>query len=307
MSIRRFLHWCQYLTLLAMKSFFGNLPGRLSAGIGRICGGIGFWLFPYARQRAIHNIECSLGVGRSRARTLAGRGFQHLGEVWTENGFFWPRLRRDTFRDYVLRVDGEDHVAAAKAAGKGAIFVTGHIGNWEMGGMVTAFLWGELIAIANLGNNPLITDYMARFRERDGQRIVSRKGGMRPMLRHLRQGGAIGIVMDLDARRHGVIVPFFGRPASTTPTPARLALSTGAPIMAGALYRTGTLQHHYTVGPPIHHAQGDRDRETAVLEITAELNRALEDLIRPKPEQWPWSHPRWETGLRAQAGQQEDT
>ena len=103
------------------------------------------------------------------------------------------------------------------------------------------------------------------------------------------------LLVDQDARRHGVFVPFLGAPASTIPTPAELALRTGAAIIPAFSERTGPgFRYVARFGPPVAcAASGDHGAD--VLRITAEINRRLEDAVRAHPEQWLWAHRRWKT------------
>ena len=240
----------------------------------------------------------ALGMSDAEARAFAHRVYAHLGETFAESIYMWVHLTRANLARYV-EVEGFEHLKAAAAAGRGVVCVTGHIGNWELGGLVTGHLYGGIVSMAQPLHNPWVDAFVMRFRARAGQRIVSRKGGVRAMVLALREGKALGMLIDQDARHRGIVVPFFGLPASTVPSAARIALGTGAPIVVGYVHRVGLLRYRARYLPPIHlEAGGDRDE--TVRACTEELNRIIEGVIRQAPEQWLWPHRRWRYGLRVE-------
>ena len=124
-------------------------------------------------------------------------------------------------------------------------------------------------------------------------RNIPRGEDARALLRVLRRGEILGLLMDQDTNVQGVFAPFFGRPAHTPVGPVRLAMRTGAPLVPMALYREGE-GYHLVVQPPIP-LPDTGDREADLREGVARCNRTLEALIRRHPEQWVWMHRRWKT------------
>ena len=103
------------------------------------------------------------------------------------------------------------------------------------------------------------------------------------------------LLVDQDSGRHGVFAPFFGAPASTIPTPAELALRTGATILTGASVRVGPgFRYAGEFEPPVD-VRDTGDHAADLLRITTEINARIEGVIRRAPEQWLWSHRRWKT------------
>jgi KDO2-lipid IV(A) lauroyltransferase len=302
MSARRnvFRSAAEYLGFYGLVSLLSWLPARMAIAAGRAAGRLAYGVDRRDRRVTLDNLQLALGLSGREARTLARRVYSHLGETLAESLHLWTHLNRANLGQYV-EIEGIERVKEALAAGRGVVFVTGHIGNWELGGLVTSYLCGGIVSIAQPARNPWVDAFMMRFRTRAGQRIVPRKGGIREMVRALREGKSVAILMDQDARRHGIIVPFFGLPASTIPTAARLALSSGAPIVAAYVRRIGPLRYRARYLPPIYVRQ-EGDRQAAVRACTENLNGILEEAVRQDPVQWLWPHQRWKTGLRLQGG-----
>ena len=125
--------------------------------------------------------------------------------------------------------------------------------------------------------------------------LIDKRAALRPVLRALGRGAMVGILLDQNAaRREGVFVPFFGRPASTSKSIAVLALRTGTPIVPAFIRREDAGTHRVVVGPPLPLSPSG-DVEAAIVALTARCTEAIEAAIRTTPEQWLWMHDRWRT------------
>src|SRR5690606_29803316 len=119
------------------------------------------------------------------------------------------------------------------------MYVTGHFGNWELGGYVMGMFGFRTYAIARPLDNPYLDRFLPQFRERTGQKILAKKGDFDQMEAVLRQGGIIGTLADQDAGQRGLFVDFFGRPASTHKAIALLCLEHQVPLLVSAGMRVG--------------------------------------------------------------------
>ncbi len=192
-----------------------------------------------------------------------------------------------------VEVVGLERARRAYSSRRGAFFLTSHLGNWEMAAIVTSLLDMPLKVVGRPLDNPLLEKHLRSFREQGGNTVVHKATAAREMLRVLRSGGAVGILMDQHVRPPDAIAsPFFGRPAATTTAVARLADRTDALILPVTCLRTGPgqyrLEYHEVVDP---RNLSLAERETAT--FTARLNGIIESLIRLAPEQWLWLHNRW--------------
>ncbi len=183
---------------------------------------------------------------------------------------------------------------------EGAIFVTGHVGLWEMCGLGATARDFPLYSIARPLDNDYINELVNRIRERFGQKILAKRGALRSALRALKSGISVGMLLDQNAGKHGTFVPLFGRLASTLSTGAELSLRSGAKIACVTAWRdeqrgVHRLRLEKVIDPG--KWQGPRDERyyAEVKRITAEYTREIENAVREHPEQWLWLHRRWKT------------
>ena len=142
-------------------------------------------------------------------------------------------------------------------------------------------------------DNPVLDRRLAEQRGRFGNATIAKRSAARGALRVLRQGGVVGILIDQRVQpAEGILVPFFGRPAITSPLLARLALKTGAPIVPLIAHLTPAGRYQVSFHPPVDTAaRGDQ----AVEQITERCLDVVEAEIRRSPERWLWLHRRWRT------------
>lgn len=291
---RRAKHRAEYVLVRLARVVDRLLGPRLSAAVAGALGRLGFRLG--IRRRVVEAQLRAAFPERDDAwrRRVAREAYEHLGR----EGIMVLRLSR-LGREDVLEatdVDGIDALRAAVDAGTGAVLMTGHFGNWEIGGASVAARDVPLDVVAQSQANPLTDRLINRARERLGMTVIQKGGATRAALRSLRRGRVVALVADQDARRRGVFVPFFGRPASTHRGPAVLALRSGAPVFMGTAVRQDDGRYRVTIRPvPVPVADTPEEQADR---LTAELTAALEDAIRAEPGQYLWQHRRWKTAPR---------
>jgi len=234
---------------------------------------------------------------------LARASFRHLGR---ESVATFRLGKMDPFHIRTrTEMVGLESLQGAVAAGKGAIVVTGHFGNWEVGGAALAAHGIPLDVVAKRQRNPLFDEELNRNRARMGMTVIERKEAPRRVLRSLRAGRVVAVVADQNVRRGGVFVDFFGRPASTARGTAVFALRTGCPIfMAVARREPGfPLRYRVSLDPVEFTPTGDMEEDA--IRLTAAHTRYLEDQIRMAPEQYFWQHRRWKTRPGEEEGKAE--
>jgi len=185
------------------------------------------------------------------------------------------------------------YVAELLAEGKGLLILIAHIGAYDLFGMLASELFGLPIhIIAKVIRNRGVHRFWNEVREGAGVKVIASHQAYRPALRALKGGGIVGFM--LDQNRPGgqrVFVPFFGRPASTSPGLALLSYHAGAPVLPAFLVRRPDGTHEVVKGdliPP------PGDHEPATLEAyTARYTAVIEEMVRRDPAQWLWLHKRW--------------
>jgi KDO2-lipid IV(A) lauroyltransferase len=224
-----------------------------------------------------------------RAR-VARACYRHFGReaVATVRAARWSAAE---LRDRT-RLVGFDALRAAAAAGGGVILLTGHLGNWELGGASVAARGLPLDVVGKGMSNPRFQDDLFTLRGRLGMRVIEMGEASRQALRSLAAGRVVALLGDQSAHGGGLAVPFFGRPAVTARGPALFAVRSGAPVFVGFALRdprgpgySATLQR-LEIAP-----SGDVERDVAAL--TRSYTSILQAAVESAPEQYFWQHRRW--------------
>lgn len=206
-----------------------------------------------------------------------------------------PDLRPDTIDRHVDWGDTLPVVHRLLAEGKGLLMATGHIGNWEVCGVGAAQKGILCGAVARPIDNPRINAWVNAMRRKGGLEVWPKSGALMPLLRALRAGKGVGILLDQDAGQDGVFAPFLGQPASTIPSVAEIALRTGTPILPLIMHRKDTPMRFVFRMGRIHRPDPAADPETERMRLVREVNADLSTLIAQEPAQWFWVHRRWKT------------
>jgi KDO2-lipid IV(A) lauroyltransferase len=271
----------------------GRLPIPVAHRVGRALGLLAYAVLRGRRRVAEDNLARVFGtLPTAERRALAVRCFRELGATAIEccRLFFGapaPLLAR-------VRVRGIEHIRAAMAEGRGAFYLTGHFGNWELLAAAHVLAGYRLSVVARPLDNPYLDDVVARARERSGLRVIGKREAVRGVRAALARGECVGILLDQDAGRAGVFVPFLGHPASTSRSLAVLALKTRAPVVPAFLHRLPDGGHELILEPAIPLVTSG-DLEADIAANTARFTAVLERHIRLRPEQWFWVHRRWKT------------
>jgi lauroyl/myristoyl acyltransferase len=223
---------------------------------------------------------------------MADQVFAHLGRTVGE--VFHPGPAEQP--EQVAIQPGWGVLDEALARGNGAIIASAHVGNFELAGAVVAARY-SLLDVVKPQRNPLFDEFIDDLRKSRGILTVPAADSGMPVLRHLRSGGVVSLLLDQDAGNDGIPVDFFGRPASTWPGVARLSLRTGCPVVPLVLFRRPTGGHQLHLGDALWPEQRNGPRES-VAEYLQEISLAVESLIRLHPEQWFWVHRRWKHNNR---------
>ena len=285
--------------LLAVRSLLGAigaLPLETSMRFGKSVGKFVGKRFPKLQKTARRNLEIAFPEMTEAERKKIARGtFESLGR---HLGFVshFRKFQHEDIRNLVEVVGKEEHFDKAYAEGKGVLFFTGHFGSWEVFNLLPpAFGYGMNILVRRI-DNPLIENFVDSFRTKFGSVTLDKTKSARNMFRVLRKGELLGILADLNAQeKEGVFVDFFGVPASTTTSIAKLALATGAAVLpAFAVWEESKQKYVVYLEPPIEYNAADNSDENA-RDLTQKITNVVEKYVRKYPEQWLWIHKRWNT------------
>jgi|YNPNPStandDraft_1061719.scaffolds.fasta_scaffold01914_10 KDO2-lipid IV(A) lauroyltransferase len=262
---------------------------------GRLLGSWAYWILVSQRQRAHRHIQLAYGHAPDapEIRKIALESFQNL----CLSGLECLRFARVGPSDLLGRttVKGWEHAEAASREGRGGIFVTGHMGNWELAAALVAARGLPMNVVARHIYLEPLNRRLVGIRSRMGVRTIYRDSSMRPMIRCLKENQFLGILPDQDVRRvGGIYVEFFGRPALTPVGPALLAIASGAPLLLARDIRLPHGRHLVTIDPPVY-ADRRAPREQEIRRLVTLYTRRLEEFVREHPGQWVWVHRRWRT------------
>ncbi len=274
-----------WLTLAALKSIEWA-PMPVARWLSRRYIGLLDLAAPRLRRTAYQNLAFALPQA-DRAAITDGV-FDSLARVLLTIAKF-PSITREN-ADRWIRCEGMEHFHNALRAGRGVLVATGHLGNWELSAFAHALITGPMNVVVRPLDNPLIDRIIQRRRELSGNTSISKRDIARPILKALEANQAVGMLLDHNwSADTGVFVDFFGKEACTGTGFAKLAARSGAVVIPGfALWNESEKRHVLRFYPPVP-VTGDAARDTA------EVQAALERIIREHPEQWLWIHRRWKT------------
>lgn len=198
-----------------------------------------------------------------------------------------------------IRLSSEEHLAEARARGKGVFLLSAHFGSWEIGAVRVGLLGEPIASVVRPLDNPFLEEELSRRRTRFGNRLIRKRDAAREILRAMRRNETVAILVDQNVlAEEAIFVPFFGRPAATTPSLALLQRKTGAAVVPVFTWPEGSGRYRVEFEKPILAEDFDSpeaDRNERIWRATARYMAVTEDAIRKNPAAWLWMHNRWRT------------
>jgi KDO2-lipid IV(A) lauroyltransferase len=292
----------EFAAYRAARSAVVRLGPRGVARVGEVVGDL--FLRIGSRRREILEFNVALAfpqMAMEQRRAFARQVSRHFGRVALDS----LRLQRVAPDDFLRQVGivGEEHIDAAADHGRGFLYLTAHLGLWEVAALAAGLIRPEkLLGVNRPLDNPLLEAEVVRFRRRFGNEPLGKRNIVRSILQHLKNGGSVGFLIDQRVDRSvGVEVPFFGQPTCTHPIVARVARKTGAPIVPACALWDGPGRYTVRCFEPVV-VDDLPDAELEDIPFTAHLSAITERMIRQRPEQWLWFHDRWRELRLAQKG-----
>ena len=290
--------WSQYLAArlgaMGLTMFGVDTNLRSAAAIGRVMYA---WDSRH-RERACHNISSAFPDWPPRqVQRVCKQSFEHFVQLAIEVCHTPRVIGKDSWpkRTTIANLGPAMELLNAR---KPVILLTGHLGNWEVLGYLLAVIGYDIDAVARPIDNPLINDWLMGIRQRKGMRIITKWNATERMLSVLGRGGSLAFIADQNAGDKGLFVPFFGRLASTYKSIGLLAMREEVPIVCGYAHRVGP-GFHYELGvADVIHPADWHDRPDPLYYVPARYARAIETMVRMRPEQYLWIHRRWKSRPR---------
>ena len=273
------------------------MPRRMGLWLFGLLGACAYRLLGRARAATLANTQLIFPEWTAAEhRAFGARVFRNLGR----NGFDFVRLRRYSEAEIreLVTIEGRENIERAHRPGKGMICLSAHLGCWELLPYRMQLEGHEVAIVVRPMRSQELEAYVRARRTRFGITTHDRDTGARGLVRCLRRGAYVGILIDQATRLDSVRVPFMGHPAWTPCGVTRLAMRMGLPIVptVGAMRADG--RHRLIIAPEVELAPvpPDATKEefaACVTENTARCNAALDKLILASKDQWVWFHPRW--------------
>jgi KDO2-lipid IV(A) lauroyltransferase len=285
--------WLEYAAVWLLLKKLGFLPRPLARAVAAAMARILYDLSPRLRKTAEANLRIAFPEwSESQRNAVIHAMVRNLGWMAAEFARF-PKYSKENIDQLVL-LDGNENFLEGQRRGKGVLFLTGHIGAWELSSFAHAVYGYPLHYMARPLDNKRIDDLVNGYRCLSGNRPIFKNESARVMLKVLKDAGTVGILADQNTMpEEAVFVDFFGAKASTSTGIARVALHTDAAVVPGyAVWDANIQKYRLRFEPPVELIRtGDTERD--VLENTQKFTKVIEDIIRKYPEQWVWVHGRW--------------
>jgi Kdo2-lipid IVA lauroyltransferase/acyltransferase len=297
-KIKKIKRKIRYTLVYRLVRFFIFLSGMMPRVAWlKFCGFLGrfsYHLAPQTRMLVIQHLQLAWpGKSSSEIRSLAKNVFEYLGK---NSGEMLRATRVETLEDLkeFLVVHGMENFEVANKKGKGVIFLTCHLGAFDLQ-VSTMALHGlnpNIIGtpLKNKKLNKLLWDYRNKY----GAIAIERGRETFRMIKILKSGGSVALLIDQDTKVKSRFVNFFGRPAATPVGATILAMKTGAAIVPTYVHLGSDWKQHMHILPEIPLTITGDDEEDMVYN-TQLLSNFTEGVIRQHPEQWVWMHERWKT------------
>lgn len=244
---------------------------------------------PRLRRVGLRNLEMAQPELSADERTRVIDGvFRSIARVLVSFARF-PRLNKENIHEWI-RYEGYEHFESALKLGKGVLFATAHLGNWELSAFAHALMSGPMHVVVRPLDNDRVDALVEARRAGSGNHIIGKREFARSILRALKENEAVGILVDQNAGlEDGVFIEFFGMQACTGAAFAKFAARSGAAVIPGfALWSEAEQKHILRFYPPVP-VTGD------IVCDTQRLHARIESVIREYPDQWLWIHRRWKT------------
>lgn len=289
------LHLLEFVAGWLLLQILGRLPRPVAQVLAAALAYLLYCTTPRFRRIADQNLRMALPeMDASGRRAVTRSVYRSLGRLLAACARF-PRFTAENIRQ-VVTYDGLENYQAALAKGRGVLFLTAHLGPWELGAFAHALYGYPIHIVYRPLDNPRIDRLVNWYRTLSGNKLIDKRDSARGMLAALAKNETVGILADQNSSlEEGVFVNFFGMPASTTAGIARVALHTGAAVVpAFCVWDAPSQRFRILFDKPLELSVSG-DREEDIRAATQQMASVTEQYIRRYPDQWLWIHRRWKT------------
>ena len=287
--------WLEYAAVRVSLKVLEILPQGAARWLASAVARVLYVLSAKLRKTAEFNLRLAFPEWAESQRQQVIRNMTtNLGRMAAEFARM-PKYSAANIQELVV-LEGHENFLQGHEQGNGVLYLTGHIGAWELSSFAHALYGYPLHYMARPLDNHKLDELVNRYRSLSGNRPIYKNESARLMLKVLKDAGTVGILADQNTMpSEGVFVDFFGTPACSTTGLARVALHTGAAVVPGYAYWDEAIKkYRLRFELPVELVRtGDNERD--IFENTQKFTKVLEEIIRKYPDQWVWVHGRWNT------------
>jgi KDO2-lipid IV(A) lauroyltransferase len=288
-------HRLEYALAWVLVRGIGVLPRPLARAKGISLAWLVYLLHRRLRRVGMRNLEMAFPEqSKGQRRKILLGTFTSLGRQLAEVCLF-PRYTRENVTQVIV-YDGFENYERAHSRGKGVLYLTAHLGAWELSAFAHSLQGHPLRIVMRALDNPYLDALIQRYRTMHGNSVIDKDNFVRGLLAAMKASETVGILMDTNMTPpQGVFVDFFGIPACTASGLARIALRTDAAVVPGFTVWDPVLRKYRLRFEPAVKLIRTQDEERDVVANTALFTKVIEDHVRRYPDQWLWVHRRWKT------------
>jgi Kdo2-lipid IVA lauroyltransferase/acyltransferase len=285
----------EYAPVWLLANLIRWLPRPLARGLCISVGLLIYVLHGHLRKVGMRNLDLAFPAkSRQEKKEILRMLFIGLGRQLAEFCLFPRYTPKNVAR--VAVYEGFENFASAHARGKGVVFLTAHIGGWEVSSFAHSLYGHPMNIVVRPLDNPYVDRMVARYRTMHGNKTFSKQEYARGLIKALKKEEVVGILMDTNMTPpQGAFVDFFGVPACTATGVARVALHTDAAVVPAFCVWDSELGKYKICFEPAMKLVRTGDDEADAIVNTAAFNKAIEKYVVRYPEQWLWVHRRWKT------------
>ena len=286
-------HRVQYAAMRLVSILVNAITLRAALGMGSLLGRTCWAILAVRREISRINIRQAFpSLAESEVDRIGRDSYRNAGRFMVEFAR-QPGMGRAYAGKYI-EIEPTPALREFLDTPTGLLAISFHFGNWEYGGIVTGFLKPGTAFLVGEQRNELVDGYINRLRGSHGNRLLTRDAAMRGIVAMAKNGGAASWLSDQDAVKNGIVVPFFGHPASTPRGAAAFSVKLGIPIACSFMVRTRGPRQRFVLRAVLHPLK-DLPRDEAERDITERYTKVLEDAVRENPDHYWWAHRRWKT------------
>jgi Kdo2-lipid IVA lauroyltransferase/acyltransferase len=288
-------HRLEYAPVWLLVRLFALLPRPLARLLAMGLAHTIRLLHGRLRRVGMRNLELAFPEKSKAERERIVRGvFTSLGRLLVEFAKF-PQYTKQNVSKYAV-YEGFENFETAHDRGKGVLFLTAHLGGWEIGSFVHSLHRHPLHVVARPLDNPYLEELTTKYRTLHGNTVISKDEFARGLISAMRKGETVGILMDTNMTPpQGVFVDYFGHLACTASGIARVAVKTDSAVVPAFTIwdkEIGKYRIHFEPAVPL---VNTGDVEADVVANTQAFTKVVEAFVRKYPDQWLWVHRRWKS------------